>query len=206
MTTCSSTGSKGGMMLEKDALNVLFCEARTHHKWTDKEVPDDLLRRLYDLAVMGPTSMNCCPMRIVFVTSAAAKEKLKPTLMEGNVEKTMSAPVTAILAYDQQFYQKLPQLFPHMDAMSWFEGNASFAEETAFRNATLQGGYFILAARSLGLDCGPMSGFDAKALDQAFFKGTQWKSNFLCNLGYGDPTALYPRGPRPTFEETCKIS
>ena len=193
-------------MLEKNVLDVLFLEARTHYKWTKKEVSADLLRRVYELAVMGPTSMNCCPMRITFVTSKQAKEKLKATLMEGNVEKTMSAPVTAILAYDQLFYKKLPELFPHMDAMSWFEGNESFTRETAFRNATLQSAYFMLAARSLGLDCGPMSGFNADAVDEAFFQGTTWKSNFLCNLGYGDVESLYPRGPRPSFEEACHIS
>jgi nitroreductase len=153
----------------------------------------------------GPTSANCCPARLVFVRSPAGKEKLLPCLAEGNVEKTKAAPVTAIIAHDLEFYEKLPGLFPHAPARSWFAGNASLIESTAFRNGTLQGAYFIIAARALGLDCGPMSGFDNARVDAAFFQGTSWKSNFICNLGHGDASKLHPRSPRLAFDEACKI-
>ena len=193
-------------MLDQAALDTLFLTARTHSKWTDKPVPEALLRRLHDIARMGPTSANCGPARFVFVTSPEAKAKLKPCLMPGNVDKTMAAPVTVIIAYDLSFYDHLPRLFPHVDARSWFAGNDALIAETAFRNGTLQGAYLMLAARALGLDCGPMSGFDKDAVDQAFFAGTTVKSNFLCNLGYGDPSALHPRDPRFEFEEACSVA
>jgi 3-hydroxypropanoate dehydrogenase len=154
---------------------------------------------------MAPTSVNCSPARIVFVKSAEAKAKLRPLLMEGNVEKTMAAPVTAIIGTDHKFYDHLPQLFPHTDAKAWFTGNEEFARVSAIRNGTLQGGYFILAARALGLDCGPMSGFDNAGVDAAFFAGTAVKSNFLCNLGYGDPTGMQARSPRFSFDEMATI-
>lgn len=187
------------------ALDIVFREARTYSAWQDRPVSDALLAEIYDLAKMGPTSANCCPMRVVFVRSKEAKEKLRPCLDAGNVEKTMAAPVTAIIAYDMEFYEKLPKLFPHTDARSWFAGKPQKVYDTAFRNGTLQGAYFIIAARACGLDCGPMSGFDNAKLDAAFFNGTPIKSNFLCNLAYGDPSTLHPRSPRLTFDEACKI-
>jgi 3-hydroxypropanoate dehydrogenase len=183
----------------------IFEEARTNSVWQERAVPDDLLRRLYDLAKMGPTSANCCPMRVVFVRSPAAKERLKPCLNEGNVEKTMKAPVTAIIAYDSLFYDLLPTLFPARDMRSNFANNAELAQTTAFRNGSLQGAYLMIAARSLGLDCGPMSGFSNPRVDAEFFPDGRWRSNFLCNLGYGDHTKLHPRNPRPLFDEACRI-
>jgi 3-hydroxypropanoate dehydrogenase len=186
-------------------LDLMFLEGRTHSVWLDKPVEDDLLHQAYDLAKMGPTSANCCPMRIAFVKSFEAKARLKSCLNEANVAKTMAAPVTAIIAYDLAFYEQLPKLFPHTDARSWFVGKAAYIQETAFRNGTLQGAYFMLAARALGLDCGPMSGFDNAAVDEAFFAGTPIRSNFLCNLGYGDSSKLFPRSTRLSFEEICKI-
>ena len=184
---------------------AIFEDARTHTAWQERPVPDDLLRRVYDVTKMGPTSSNCCPMRVVFVTSVDAKARLKPCLSEGNVEKTMKAPATAIIAYDTQFYEMMPTLFPHRDLRSGFAGNAGLARETAFRNGSLQGAYLIIAARALGLDCGPMSGFDNAKLDAEFFPGGRWKSNYLCNLGYGDRARLRPRNPRPSFDEACRI-
>ncbi len=192
-------------ILNDAGLDLLFREARTHNGWTDKEVSDVLLQAVFDLAKMGPTSANCSPQRIVYVKTQAGKEKLKPALMAGNVEKTMAAPVTAILGYDLEFYEQLPKLFPHTDARSWFLGNDDLIEATAFRNGTLQGAYFILAARALGLDCGPMSGFDNAMVDKAFFPDGKVKSNFICSLGYGDPSKLFPRSPRFDFDEVCKI-
>ena len=191
--------------LNAKALDQLFHKARTHNAWQKRDVPDQLLRELVDLFKMGPTSANCSPARIVFIKSAAAKAKLKPHLMDGNVEKTMLAPVTAIIATDYRFYDHLPKLFPHTDAKAWFTGNKDFADTSAFRNATLQGGYFIVAARSLGLDCGPMSGFNNAGVDAEFFDGAEVKSNFLCNLGYGDPVGLRPRSPRFAFDEMAQI-
>ena len=188
-----------------DLLDLIFRKGRTHSVWLDKPIEDNLLRQVYDLAKMGPTSANCCPMRVTFVKSLEAKEKLKPHLDKGNVAKTMAAPVTAIIAYDLEFYEQLPKLFPHTDARSWFVGKPSYIQNTAFRNGTLQGAYFILAARSLGLDCGPMSGFDNDAVDRTFFADTSIRSNFLCNLGYGDSSQLFPRSPRLSFDEVCKI-
>lgn len=192
-------------ILNDAGLDLLFREARTHNGWADKEVSDVLLQAVFDLAKMGPTSANCSPQRIVYVKTQAGKEKLKPALMAGNVEKTMAAPVTAILGYDLEFYEQLPKLFPHTDARSWFLGNDDLIEATAFRNGTLQGAYFILAARALGLDCGPMSGFDNAMVDKAFFPDGKVKSNFICSLGYGDPSKLFPRSPRFDFDEVCKI-
>lgn len=192
-------------ILNDAGLDLLFREARTHSDWTDREVSDVLLQAVFDLAKTGPTSANCSPLRIVYVRSAAAKERLKPALIEGNVEKTMAAPVTAILGHDLEFYEQLPKLFPHTDARAWFVGNDALIETTAFRNGSLQGAYFIMAARALGLDCGPMSGFDNAAVDRAFFPDGTIKSNFLCNLGYGDPSKLFPRSPRFDFDEVCKI-
>ena len=189
-----------------ESLDLIFRKARTHSAWLDKPVDDALLLQAYDLARMGPTSANMCPMRVVFGTSQAAKEKLKPALDAGNVDKTMIAPVTAIIAMDIHFYDKLPKLFPHADAKAWFKDlPENVLEYIALRNSSLQGAYFMLAARSLGLDCGPMSGFDNAKVDAAFFAGTTVKSNFLCNLGHGDPTKLYPRAPRLAFEEACKV-
>ncbi len=191
--------------LEDKALDQLFRQARTHNGWQKRPVDDAILRQLYDLLKMGPTSANCSPARFVFVTSPAAKARLKPYLSPGNVDKTMAAPVTVIVGYDTEFYEKLPQLFPHTDARSWFVGKPDFIQSTAFRNGSLQGAYLILAARSLGLDCGPMSGFDNGKVDAEFFPDGKVKSNFLINLGYGDPSQLRPRGPRLTFEEACTI-
>lgn len=191
--------------LDEADKKVIFTEARTHSAWLDKPVDDALLKQIHELCKFGPTSANCCPMRVVFVKSKEAKEKLNPLMAEGNREKTMKAPVTAIIGMDMEFYEKLPKLFPHTDARSWFVGNDKLIESTAFRNSSLQGAYFMLAARSLGLDCGPMSGFDNAKVDEAFFGGTKVKSNFVCNLGYGDASKLHPRGPRLSFEEACKI-
>jgi 3-hydroxypropanoate dehydrogenase len=191
--------------LDEHAIAQLFLEARTHNAWQPKEVPDDLLRRMVDTLKMGPTSANCSPARFVFVKSKQAKERLKPYLSEGNRDKTMKAPVCAIIGYDLEFYEKLPKLFPHTDARSWFAGDPEKIRETAFRNGTLQGAYLILAARLYGLDCGPMSGFDNAGVDKAFFAGTPIKSNFLCNIGYGDPAGLRPRSPRLSFDEMAKI-
>jgi 3-hydroxypropanoate dehydrogenase len=191
--------------LDDRALDQLFREARTHNGWLDKPVEEALLRRVWDIARMGPTSANCSPARILFVTSAAAKERLRPALSAGNLAKTMAAPTTAILGYDLDFIDHLPRLFPHADARSWFAGNEPLIETTAFRNGTLQGAYLILAARALGLDCGAMSGFDNAKVDAEFFAGTRVKSNFLCNLGYGDPSKLFQRSPRFAFDEACRI-
>jgi 3-hydroxypropanoate dehydrogenase len=194
-------------ILSDAALDQLFRTARTQNAWKDIPVDEAQLHALYDLMKWGPTSANCSPARIVFVKSDAAKRKLEPALSDGNRAKTMRAPVTAIIATDYAFYEKLPYLFPHADAKSWFEGNQPLIETTAFRNATLQGGYFILAARSIGLDCGPMSGFDNAKVDAAFFAGTTIKSNFLVALGHGDPDpgVLFPRSPRLAFDEACRI-
>lgn len=192
--------------MSEACLEQIFYGARTHNKWHDKPVSDKLLQDVYDLARLGPTSANCSPLRILFLKSKEAKERLRPHLDAGNVDKTMVAPATALIAYDLDFYEKLPFLFPFADAKSWFEGKTEFIKETAFRNGTLQGGYFILAARSCGLDCGPMSGFSNEGVDQEFFPNSRLKSNFLCNLGYGDPIGLPgPRAPRLSFDEACKI-
>jgi 3-hydroxypropanoate dehydrogenase len=191
--------------LPSSCLDQLFRDARTHNAWRDEDVPDALLHEIVDLAKMGPTSANCSPARFLFVKSRQAKERLKPHLSEGNRDKTMKAPVCAIIGYDLDFYRHLPKLFPHTDAKSWFEGKPKKIEETAFRNGTLQGAYLILAARAVGLDCGPMSGFDNAAVDREFFAGTNVKSNFLCSLGHGDAGVLFPRSPRFDFDEMAKI-
>ena len=193
------------MNLDDTALAALLRDARTHSAWTDRPVTDDDLRAIYDLMKWAPTSANASPARFVFVRSAEAKQRLRPALSAGNLDKTMAAPATVIVAYDPRFYDKLPRLFPHVDARSWFAGNEALAAETAFRNGSLQGAYFILAARALGLDCGPMSGFDRETVDTAFLAGYGWKSNFLVNLGHGDPEKLMPRNPRLDFEEACLI-
>ncbi|HXM35818.1 MAG TPA: malonic semialdehyde reductase [Pyrinomonadaceae bacterium] len=207
-------------LLNDPALDTIFRKARTHNGWLDKAVDDDLLHRLYDLMKWGPTSANCSPARILFLRTPEAKQRLKPALSQGNLEKTMQAPVTAIIAYDLKFYEKLPRLFPHNPgAREWFTSSPEFAQTTAFRNGTLQGAYFIIAARSLGLDCGPMSGFDNAKVDEEFFPEPVpepesagevpppevVKSNFLCNLGYGDQSKLFPRGPRLSFDEACRL-
>lgn len=191
--------------INDEALDVIFRKARTQNKWQDKPVSPALLMAIYDLMRWGPTSANMSPARILFVTSKEAKERLKPFLSEGNREKTMSAPATAIIGYDVAFAETLPKLFPHApDAKNWFKDPA-IAQVHAFRNGSLQGAYFIVAARALGLDCGPMSGFDNAGVDREFFGGTTVKSNFLCSVGYGDPAGLFPRSPRLSFDEACKI-
>lgn len=206
--------------IDDEALDILFRSARTHNFWLDKPVSDELLRRLYDILKWGPTSANSCPARILLLRTPEAKERLRPALSPNNLEKTMKAPVTAILAHDLNFYDKLPKLFPHNPgARDWFANSPDLAEITAFRNGTLQGAYFILAARSLGLDCGPMSGFNNAKVDEEFFSPgklaienekdvfplSRLKSNFLCNIGYGDPAKLMPRNPRLDFNEACKL-
>ena len=193
--------------IDARAIAQLFTEARTQNAWATKDVPDALLREIFDLMKMAPTSANMSPVRIVFVKSQEAKAKLKPLLSPGNVDKTMAAPVTAIIGHDLKFYDHLPRLFPHADAKSWFTGagKEAFVEASAFRNGTLQGAYLMLAARALGLGVGGMSGFDNAGVDAAFFAGTTTKSNFLCNIGYGDPAGLFPRSPRFAFDEIAKI-
>src|SRR6266699_1662842 len=188
------------------SIQQLFTAARTHHAWQDRDIADALLHEIYDLAKWGPTSANSLPMRIVFVKSKSEKEKPLPAVAGSNVEQVRSAPVTAIIAYDQKFYDQLPTLFPAYDARPMFVSNPALSEQTAFRNGTLQGAYFILAARALGLDAGPMSGFDNAKVDQAFFEESSWKSNFLCNIGYGDAAKLHPRGPRLSFDQACLIA
>ncbi len=195
--------------LEEHALDQIFREARTYASnpdpWHDDPVDDGMLRAVYDLAKFGPTSANCQPLRVVWVKSEAAKAKLKPALDQGNLLKTMAAPVTAIVGYDLEFYENLPRMFHDKSAKSWFEGKPENIRTTAFRNGSLQGAYLIIAARSLGLDCGPMSGFDNAKVDEAFFKGTKIKSNFLINMGYGKRETLHPRNPRLSFDEACRI-
>jgi len=187
--------------ISRGALDQLFSEARTHSAWLPEPVPVELLRKVYELARLGPTSANGSPARFVFLTTAGAKALLEPVLAHGNVDKTMAAPVTVIIAWDTEFHEHLPGLFPQADMRSYFVGNKPLTEENVFRNSSLQAAYFILAARALGLDCGPMSGFDAAKLNAAFFPDGKWKVNLLCNLGYGDPSKLHPRNPRLNFEE-----
>lgn len=192
--------------LSNDALGQLFTEARTFTHWQDRPVTEAQLVELYDLVKWGPTSMNCLPMRLLFLVSDGAKEKLKPALAQGNVAQTMNAPVTAVVATDHAFYEHLPELFPAFDgARDMFAGNPEQAAENAFRNASLQGGYLILAARALGLDCGPMSGFDSDRVDDIFFPDSTVRSNFLLNIGYGDREKLYPRGPRLSFDQVARV-
>jgi 3-hydroxypropanoate dehydrogenase len=187
------------------SLDQLFRDARTHNGWLARPVTDEQLHALHDLWKMGPTSANCSPARVVFLRSPEAKKRLEPALSEKNRDKTMAAPVIAIIGTDMAFYDKLPKLFPHADARAWFVGNQAMIEDTASRNGSLQGAYLILAARALGLDTGPMSGIDKSKIDAAFFAGTPVKTNFICSLGYGDPSSLFGRSPRLSFDEACRI-
>jgi 3-hydroxypropanoate dehydrogenase len=186
------------------ALDVLFRNARTHRAWLPEPVPDELIHQMYDLLKLGPTSANCSPARVVFVKSAEAKARLLPGLAPGNVDKTRTAPLTALIAYDVEFYEKLPELNPYM-GKELFAGNTELILQTAKRNSSLQGAYLMLAARALGLDCGAMSGFDAGKVDAEFFPDGKWKTNFICNLGYGDASKLFPRLPRLEFDEACRV-
>ena len=199
------TGAEMKSAISKEALQQIFTEARTHHHWTKQPLNDDILKDVYELAKWGPTSVNANPMRILFIKSAAQKELLMPALSGSNVEQCKAAPVVAVIAHDTKFYDHLPKLFPAFDARSMFASNAAASESTAFRNGSLQGAYFMIAARALGLDVGPMSGFDNAKLDEAFFKDSSWRSNFICAMGYGDLEKVYPRGARLTFAEACKI-
>ncbi len=192
-------------MINDEALDIVFRDARTRNGWEARDVSQTLIQAVYDLTKMGPTSANCSPARFVFVSSDEGKARLMPHLMEGNQEKTKSAPCCVIIAHDLDFYEHLPTLFPHTDAKSWFVGNDDLIKETAFRNGTLQGAYFMIAARALGLDCGPMSGFDQEGVNKEFFAGTNFKANFLCNIGYGTDKDLFPRSPRFDFGEVCEI-
>jgi 3-hydroxypropanoate dehydrogenase len=196
---------QGHKKISSESLDQVFREARTHWVWNPEPVPIELLKEAYSVAALGPTSANSSPARFVFITTPEAKARLLPAVAPGNVEKTKTAPVTVIIAYDIEFHEKLPHLFPARDMRSVFAGNAALLQETAFRNGTLQGGYFILAARALGLDCGPMSGFDQQKVNAEFFPDGKWKANFLCNVGYGDPSKLFPRNPRLKFEEACRV-
>lgn len=191
--------------INAEAEKILFTEARTQNAWQDTPVPEEKLHELYDLMKWGPTSTNCSPLRVVFLTTDEAKQRLKPALMEGNVPKTMSAPVVVIFARDMKFYEHLPFLSPHNNAVSWFKEGAENTIETARRNATLQAAYFMIAARSVGLDCSPMSGFDTEKLNREFFMDSSWEVDFICALGVGDPAKLYPRGPRLDFDQACKV-
>ncbi len=191
--------------LNDEGLDLVFRKARTQNSWKPDGVAEELLRKVYDLAKMGPTSANCSPARFIFVTTDAAKEKLKPALSKGNLAKTMAAPVTALIGMDMQFYDHLPELFPHDNAKVWFTGNDALIAETAFRNSSLQAAYLMLAARSLGLDCGPMSGFDKAKVNDAFWPEGRVKVNFICNIGYGDDAKIFDRSPRLPFERACQI-
>lgn len=194
-----------GKILSDSALDTIFRSARTYRAWLSQEVSDVLLQAVYDLAKMAPTSANCSPMRVLFLKSAEAKARLRPALDAGNLASVMAAPVTTIVAHDLAFYEHLPHLAPHTDARSWFAGNDPLIQTTAFRNGSLQGAYLIIAARALGLDCGPMSGFDNDKIDREFFPDGTVKSNFLCNLGHGDAEKLHPRAPRLDFDDVCRI-
>ena len=205
MSTVPTLSFTPGTPVSNAALDEIFHEARTFSAWLPKPVPHELLRKAVQLALLAPTSANGSPGRFVFVTSPEAKARLKPALAPGNVDKTMAAPATAIIAWDTEFYEHLPRLFPQADMRQYFVGNAKLTEETGFRNGSLQGAYFILAARALGLDCGPMSGFDAAKINAEFFADGKWKANFLCNVGYGDRSKLHPRNPRLSFDEAARI-
>jgi 3-hydroxypropanoate dehydrogenase len=187
------------------AMDVLFREARTHRNWLPKPVPDELVYQVYDLFKLGPTSANSSPARVLFLRTEEAKARLLPAMAPTNVDKTRTAPVTAVIAYDLEFYEKLPQLSPTMDFRSYFAGKPDLIQETAFRNSSMQGAYLIMAARALGLDCGPMSGFDADKVNAEFFPDGKWKVNFICNIGHGDDSKMYPRQPRLSFDEACKL-
>lgn len=192
--------------LDEASIDVILNDARSHYAWTDKPVDEALLHQLYEITANGPTSMNSCPARFVFVTSEAGKERLSKAVKPANLPKMMGAPVTAIIAYDPNFWTELPYLFPHEDRRPHFEGKQAHSEDTAYRNSTLQGAYFMIAARALGLDVGAMSGFSNEIVDQEFFADTGWKSNFLCNLGYADETALFQKLPRFPFDKVCSFS
>ena len=191
--------------LQDSALAQLFTEAHTHTSWQDKAIPEAVMDQLYELVKVGSTSANCSPARFVFVTSLEGKEKLKPCLSSGNLEQTMNAPCTVIVAYDEEFYEQLPTLFPYADARSWFTSSPEAAYETAMRNSSMQGAYLISAARALGLDCGAMSGFNPKLLNETFFADSTWRVNFLLNIGYGDGEKVHKRLPRLSFEQACQI-
>lgn len=192
--------------LSEDAKDLIFREARSYNRWSDEDVPDEMLKELHELMKWGPTSANCWPMRIIYLKSNAAKERIKPHLIEGNITKVMTAPVIAVIAYDLKFYDRIPELFPHNPgAREWFSDDEQVAFATAFRNGTLQGAYLMIAARALGLDCGPMSGFDNEGVDKEFFPDSQYKSNFICALGVGTTEELFPRNPRPSFDSVCEI-
>lgn len=193
------------MALTDQALDTIFCKARTANAWQDKPVAPETLHRIYDIMKFGPTAANSCPLRIVFVQSPEAKARLKPCLNDTNIEKTMSAPVTAIFAMDMKFHEHLPFLFPHTDARAWFEGNEPLIAQNAFRNSSLQAAYFMIAARAVGLDCGPMGGFDADKLNAEFFPDGRFKVNFICNLGYGDHSKTFPRSPRFDYDQVAEI-
>jgi nitroreductase len=192
-------------ILDDRSLDVLFRDARSHNTWQGHDVADVLIRAVYDLMKFGPTAANSCPARFVFVKSPEAKARLKPHLDQGNVNKVMTAPVTVIIGYDLKFYDQLPKLFPHTDARSWFAGNDAKIQEAAFRNSSLQGAYLMMAARSLGLDCGPMGGFNADGVNAEFFPDGDVKANFICAIGHGDPSGIFGRSPRLSFEEACEI-
>lgn len=192
-------------ILSDQDLDILFRDARTYNEWQDKDVSDTIIKALFDLLKYAPTSANCSPGRFKFVKSQEQKQRLKPFLAEGNVDKTMGAPVTVIVGYDTEFYEHMPKLFPHTDAKSWFVGNDQLIQDTAFRNTALQAGYLIMAARSLGLDCGPMSGFDLDGVSKEFFAGTKTQADLLINLGYGVEGSPHPRSPRFEFDEACEI-
>ena len=192
-------------MLSNSSLETLFTKARSQNSWLNKDITGEQIHQLYDLLKFGPTSANCCPARFTFIRTKEAKERLKPYLDSGNINKSMSAPAVAIIGYDLEFYQKLPFLFPHTNAKSWYEGKEQKIKSTAELNATLQGAYFIIAARSIGLDCGPMIGFNKEKLNQEFFPNKKVKSIFICGIGYGDDTKVLPRSPRLSFEEACEI-
>ena len=192
-------------MINDEALDIIFRQARTRNGWEKRPVSQALIQAVYDLMKWGPTSANCSPARFVFVVSDEARARLKPHLLESNADKTMAAPACVIIGHDMEFYEKLPALFPHTDAKSWFVGNDALIRETAFRNGSLQGAYFMIAARALGLDCGPMSGFDQDGVNGAFFSGTSFKANFLCNIGYGTDENLFERSPRLAFDEACQV-
>lgn len=191
--------------VNNETLDLLFRKARTQYCWTEKTVPDTMLRTIWELCCLGSTSANTSPMRIAFIISPEAKARLKPLVLPANVEKCMKAPVVALFGYDMRFYDWLPQLFPHTDARSWFIGNLDLISETAFRNGTLQAAYFMMAARAMGLDCGAISGFDLEGADRTFFADSHVKSNFLCNFGYGSGDKVFPRSPRLKFEDGCRI-
>ncbi|MCL4127396.1 UNVERIFIED_CONTAM: hypothetical protein GTU68_048400 [Idotea baltica] len=191
--------------LDQDSIDLILTGARSHYAWRDEPIPEETLKSLYEITASGPTSMNTCPARYVFVTSKEGKERLAKSLKDKNIEKMMSAPVTVIIAYDLDFWNQLPYLFPHEDRRSFFEGKPDYIEDTAYRNSTLQGGYFMIAARALGLDVGAMSGFSNQIVDEEFFAEKNWKSNFLCNLGYADETALFQKLPRFAFNDVCSF-